>query len=142
MMSLIYNVGLVAGAFELIHPGYVRLLKDAKSICKHLVVALHEDPALERPNSKFHPVLSVEERTEILLSIRYVDEVRTYKTEDGLVALILDVHPDVRILGSDYTKKDVTGRMGIPIYYHVRHHNWSTTKLRRLIAQSMKGRML
>lgn len=141
MTTIRYKLGLVAGAFELIHPGYIYLLKDAKSICERLVVALHEDPALERPNSKFHPVLSVEERTEILLSIRYVDEVRTYKTEDGLVALILDVHPDVRILGKDYANKPVTGRMGIPIYLHVRNHDWSTTKLRRLISQSMKGRL-
>ena len=36
--------GIIAGAFDVIHPGYIRMFKDAKTHCNHLTVALHEDP--------------------------------------------------------------------------------------------------
>lgn len=133
-----YKTGLIAGAFELIHPGYIRVLADAKKICEHLVVALQIDPAVERPKTKWHPVIPVLEREEILLSIRYVDEVQRYETETDLVALLLWRKPDVRIVGSDYIGRTITGLMGIPVYYHHRNHNWSVTMLRRLICESTK----
>ena len=136
------KVGLVAGAFDLIHPGYIQLLKDAKRVCDWLIVALHEDPSLERPNQKFAPVFSREERADILMAIRYVDEVRYYRTEDELAGLILEIRPDIRILGDDYIgAAHVTGRINIPIYYHQRTSDWSNTRVRQLITKQMKGRM-
>ena len=39
--------GIIAGAFDVIHPGYVRMFKDAKRHCNHLTVALHLDPSIE-----------------------------------------------------------------------------------------------
>ena len=47
--------GIIAGAFDVIHPGYIRMFKDAKKHCNHLTVALHEDPSMARPN-KLPPV--------------------------------------------------------------------------------------
>ena len=42
--------GLVAGNFDVIHPGYVKLFEDAKSnACNYLIVALQGDPTIERP---------------------------------------------------------------------------------------------
>ena len=43
--------GVIAGAFDSIHPGYVRLVKEAKEHCNHLTVALHEDPSMARPHN-------------------------------------------------------------------------------------------
>ena len=57
-----------------------------------------------------------------------------YETESDLVKLIEDVHPDVRILGSDYINKKFTGdHLDIPVYYHERNHDWSTSDLRKRI---------
>ena len=61
--------GIVAGAFDLIHPGYVRMFKECKWYCNHLTVALHEDPSIARPN-KMKPVQSLKDREEILRSIK------------------------------------------------------------------------
>ena len=60
--------GILAGAFDLIHPGYVRMFKEAKLYCNHLTVALHDDPSVERKN-KLQPCQKVLERKEILDSI-------------------------------------------------------------------------
>ena len=64
------KIGLIAGNFDVIHPGYVRYFEDAKNHCKHLIIALHVDPTIERPE-KMKPILTKEERTEVLLSIKY-----------------------------------------------------------------------
>jgi len=132
------KVGLVTGAFDIIHPGYIRLFKDAKRVCDYLIVALQDDPSLERPKTKYKPIFSKEERFEILMSIRYVDEVRFYNTEDDLMLLLLEIKPDSRIMGTDHSGKVVTGRNAAPIYYHIRNHNWSETRVRKLLCEERK----
>lgn len=128
--------GLIAGSFELIHPGYIKLFKDAKRVCDYLVVALQDDPSIDRPKTKMKPIFSKEERMEILMAIRYVDEVRFYQTEGELTLLILDVKPDVRIVGSDYMGRNITGRGLTKLYYHMREHNWSVTKMLLLLKEN------
>ena len=126
--------GIVAGCFDLIHPGYVQMFKDAKTVCNHLIIALHEDPSHERPH-KHKPMQTTEEREIILKSIKYIDEIVYYKTEKELEKLLLEIKPNYRIIGSDYLEKDFTGKniKGIEVYYHKREHDWSYSKLRKKI---------
>ncbi len=134
--------GIIAGNFDVIHPGYIRFFNDAKdNACDYLIIALHVDPTIERPH-KAKPILSAEERTEVLLSLKTVDEVVYYNTEDELVQLLQDVRPGVRILGSDYQNKSFTGdSLSIPIYFHYRNHDWSTTRFKdEIAAQVLKQR--
>lgn len=130
--------GLIAGNFDVIHPGYVRFFKDAKqNACDWLIVALHVDPTIERPH-KAKPILTAHERTEILMALKWVDEVTYYNTEKELVQLLKAVRPNVRILGSDYSEKPYTGdTLGIPVYYHVRDHEWSTTRFKNKITEQV-----
>jgi len=125
--------GIVAGSFDIIHPGYIRMFKDAKKVCDYLIVALQDDPSIERPKTKFHPIFTREERLEILMSILYVDEVRYYETENDLVLLLLDIKPDIRIIGDDYADEHITAKGMIPLYYHHRETGWSVTKVRKMI---------
>jgi glycerol-3-phosphate cytidylyltransferase-like family protein len=68
------------------------------------------------------------------MSIKYIDEVVTYQTEDELLKLIEFYKPDVRILGDDYIGKRFTGdHIPMEIIYTTRSHNWSTTKIKDLI---------
>ena len=134
--------GVIAGNFDVIHPGYVRFFADAKAkACDYLIVALHVDPTIERPH-KAKPILSAEERTETLLALRHVDEVVYYNTEAELVDLLKAMRPDVRILGSDYENKSYTGDdLGIEVYFHHRNHDWSTTRFKNEItAQVLRQR--
>lgn len=128
--------GLIAGNFDVIHPGYIRYFKDAKENCDYLIVALHVDPTIERPQ-KYKPILNKEERTEILLAIKFIDEVVYYNTESELLELIGKIKPQIRILGSDYKDKKFTGdNLDIPVYFHKRDHKWSTTRFKDLIRKS------
>jgi glycerol-3-phosphate cytidylyltransferase len=124
------KVGLIAGAFDLIHPGYILMFEDAKTVCDHLIIALQTDPTLDRP-FKMKPVQSIEERRIILSGIKFVDEIKIYSTEQELYNLLKTTKIDVRILGSDYENVDYNGKdLNIPVHFHRRHHNWSTTNLK------------
>ena len=130
--------GIIAGYFVVILPGYVRFFRDAKeNACEWLIIALQGDPTIERPN-KARPVLSVEEREEILMELQSVDEVVHYNTEAQLIDVLKKAKPNVRILGSDYQGKSFTGDdLSIPVYYHERNHDWSTTKFKNDIAEQV-----
>ena len=134
--SLMFQNGIIAGSFDLIHPGYIKMFLEAKKICKHLSIALHEDPTLQR-DKKQKCILSTDEREEILLSIRYVDRVFRYKTEEDLYNLLNQNKFEVRILGDDYIDKQITGpNLSNNIHYINRSHGWSTTKLKKLIYEN------
>jgi glycerol-3-phosphate cytidylyltransferase len=130
--------GVIAGSFDVIHPGYIDMLKKAKLECDHLTIALHEQPNIER-NNKMLCVLTLQERKDILYSIRYVDDVVEYKTETELLTLLKINNFDVRILGDDYLNKDITGKdLCKKTTFVDRSHNWSTTKFKKLIYQNYK----
>ena len=131
--------GIIAGAFDLIHPGYVRMFKEAKEYCNHLTVALHEDPSFARPH-KLKPVQSVEDRKEILRAIKYVDDIVVYYAEETFLSYLKDY--EVRFLGSDYLDGSYTGKdIAIDVVFLNRNHDYSTTKLKEGIWSSMESHL-
>ena len=125
--------GFVASSFDLMHPGYILMFQDAKTVCDYLICGLHDDPTVDRP-TKNKPIQTLAERKLVLEAIRYVDEIVVYNTEVELYALLKRIKPDVRVLGTDYRGKSFTGDdLHIPIHWHDRNHNWSTTSLKRRI---------
>ena len=114
------------------------MLKEAKGQCDCLVIMLHTDPSKER-TAKLKPILTVDERKEMLLSIRYVDDVVRYTYEGQLLDLLKYGEFNVRFLGDDYINKPFTGdNLPIKIHYLNRDHGWSTTKYKTLVANSLK----
>lgn len=130
-----FKKGVIAGNFDIIHPGYVHMFRECSEMCDRFVVLLHTDPSIERPDTKLKPILSIEERIKTLLSIRYINDVHIYTYEKDLLELIKDTNPDVRFLGDDYKDRtNFTGsELDIPIHYVGREHGWSTTKFKKLI---------
>lgn len=130
-MSEVYKnwkIGLICGSFDVIHPGYIKMFMDAKTVCDKLLIALQSDPTVERPN-KEKPLQTPEERELILRSIRYIDDIVHYTTEAELYNILMTNVYDVRILGSDYKDKEYTGKdLNRPVYFHNRDHEYSTTK--------------
>jgi glycerol-3-phosphate cytidylyltransferase len=129
--------GVIAGNFDVLHPGYIAMFKEMKENCDCLIVLLHTDPSIERPH-KLRPILSSSERKEMLESLKYVDDVIRYTYEEQLLDLLKLGEFDIRFLGDDYINKPFTGdNLKIPIHYMNRDHGWSTTKFKRLIADSL-----
>lgn len=132
------TVGFLAGSFDVLHPGYIAMFSQAKYHCDKLIVGLHVDPTLENPTKLIKPVLSVEDRRNTLLALKYVDEVFVYHTEVELSKLIDEIKPNIRFLGDDYKSKIITCyREDVKIHFLDRSHGWSTTKFKNLIKKSL-----
>jgi len=130
--------GVIAGNFDAMHPGYIKMFNEMKQHCSVLVVLLQTDPTIERPN-KLKPILSTDERKDMLMSLEDVDDVIRYTYEEQLYDLLKMGEFDIRFLGDDYINKPFTGDdLKIPIHYLNRDHGWSTTKYKTLIANSLK----
>ena len=117
-----YKKGVLAGNFDVMHPGYIKMFKEAKEECDVLVVLLHTDPSIERPE-KLRPILSPAARKEMLESIKYIDDVLLYTYEAQLYDLLKVGEFDIRFLGSDYIGEPFTGDdLGIEIHFINRSH--------------------
>jgi len=130
--------GIIAGNFDVIHPGYIQMFNEMKKHVNEIHVLLHIDPSLNRPE-KIKPLLSVTERKMTLMSLKGITQVSSYNTEQELLQLIIDINPEIRFLGEDYINRtDYTG-YGLPpkIIFLKRDHGWSTTKFKNLIAGSI-----
>ena len=129
------KVGFTCSTFDLLHAGHVMMLREAKSVCDHLIVGLQVDPTIDRPQAKNKPVQSLVERYVQLKAIEYVNEIIPYQTEQDLED-ILQMYPiDVRILGVEYREKEFTGKdicrqRGIDLYFNKRDHRFSSSDLR------------
>lgn len=128
------EIGFTAGAFDLLHAGHVLMLQEAADACDYLIVGLHTDPTIDRPDAKNKPIQSVFERYVQLKALSVVDEIIPYDTEEDLLTLLSTHKIDIRIIGEDYVDKDFTGKeLPIPVYYNSRKHSLSTSELRKRI---------
>ena len=136
------RVGFVASSFDLLHAGHVQMLREAKEQCDYLICGLQTDPTLDRPE-KNSPVQTIVERYTQLKGVRYVDEIIPYATERDLEDILTMYHIDVRILGDEYKEKDFTGKdickkRGILLYFNKRDHRFSSSDLRKRVAERSK----
>ena len=129
--------GVICGNFDVIHPGYIKMFKECAENCDCLIVMLHSDPSIERPH-KLKPILSVEERKEMLLEFKSVCDVISYTYEGTLYSFLKEGEFNIRFLGDDYKNKPFTGDdLKIPIHFLNRDHGWSTTKFKNLISKTV-----
>jgi rfaE bifunctional protein nucleotidyltransferase chain/domain len=97
---------LANGCFDLIHVGHVRHLKGARALGDVLLVALNGDASVRRLKGRGRPVVTVEERAEILCALTPVDYVLIFE-EDTVDGLVERLRPHVHAKGTDYTKETV-----------------------------------
>jgi glycerol-3-phosphate cytidylyltransferase len=136
------KIGFTASAFDLLHAGHTLMLEEAKAQCDYLIVGLQTDPSQDRA-SKSKPAQTIVERYLQLRACKYVDEIIPYGTEQDLEDLLAGMHIDIRILGIEYRDKDFTGhdickKRDIEIYFNERDHRFSSSGLRKHIADSFK----
>lgn len=125
------KIGITASAFDLLHAGHVLMLKEAKSVCDHLIVALQVNPTLDRPD-KNKPIQSFYERWTQLSAVKYVDEIIPYESEKELMTILQNNNIGIRILGDEYRNKVFTGcNLEMEYYFNKRTHKYSSTELRK-----------
>lgn len=102
------KVGFANGCFDLIHPGHVRLLSEARGACDRLIVALNSDASVKRLKGPSRPLQNEMARATVMASMAPVDLVTVFD-EDTPLEMIQALRPDVLVKGSDYTVDQVVG---------------------------------
>jgi rfaE bifunctional protein nucleotidyltransferase chain/domain len=120
----------VNGSFDLLHTGHLDLLYYAKSLGTRLHVAIDTDERIREHKGNDRPVNPLRIRKEIMRSLKPVDIVSVFGSDEELINIIRSYSPDIMVKGSDWRGKQVIGSeyCGKVIFYE-RVNDESTTKI-------------
>jgi len=109
------TVGFTNGCFDLLHPGHLSLIRQARAACDRLVVGLNSDASVRRLKGPTRPVSNEASRAEVLSAIADIDAVAIFD-EDTPMRLIEAIKPDVLVKGADYTIEQIVGAEFVQSY--------------------------
>lgn len=101
-------IGFTNGCFDLLHPGHLSSLRQARAECDFLVVAINADASVRKLKGPSRPVQDERTRADILASLEMVDCVLVFDT-DTPMPLLEALRPDVLIKGGQYKLEEVVG---------------------------------
>ncbi len=97
------------GCFDILHRGHIECLRKARSFGDVLIVGLNSDSSVRKIKGERRPILSQNDRAEIVASLEMVDYVLTFD-EETPHRLIASLVPDVLVKGGDYRKDKIVGK--------------------------------
>lgn len=103
------------GCFDIIHPGHIHILSKAKSLGDILVVGLNSDLSVKKLKGDKRPLVSEDDRSRVLLSLRFVDYVIIFNELTPL-KVIKKIKPDFLVKGGDYNENDIVGSDFVKAY--------------------------
>jgi D-beta-D-heptose 7-phosphate kinase / D-beta-D-heptose 1-phosphate adenosyltransferase len=103
------RIGFTNGCFDILHPGHIKVLTEARAACDRLVVGLNSDASVARLKGEGRPIQNEQSRAVLLAALEAVDLVVVF-AEDTPLELIRHVRPTVLVKGGDYRRDDVVGR--------------------------------
>ena len=106
------RIVMTNGCFDLIHPGHVRYLQQAKALGDVLVVAVNDDDSVRRLKGESRPVNTLDDRMAVLGALGAVDYVVPF-SEDTPARLIKVLAPDVLVKGGDYAVEQIAGHESV-----------------------------
>tara|TARA_R110001583_G_C5358691_1_gene381325 strand:+ start:102 stop:506 length:405 start_codon:yes stop_codon:yes gene_type:complete len=117
------------GCFDILHRGHLELFEYAKSL-GYLYIGVDSDEKVRCDKGKNRPYNSLDDRIKMLESLRFVDEVRSFDSIEGLENLIKGIGPDVMVIGSDWRGKKVVGEEHVKeLRFFERIEGYSTTDI-------------
>lgn len=132
-----YKIGYTQGTFDMFHIGHLNLLRNAKNQCEYLIVGVNKDSLVEKYKGKT-PVISENERKEIISAIRYVDETILVDTLDK-IEILKSVKYDAIFIGDDWkgnerwkTTEEALNAIEIEVVFLEYTKGISSTELRKV----------
>lgn len=120
---------IVNGTFDILHRGHLEMLKFAKSQGSYLLVAIDSDRQVQELKGESRPINNQEDRKFALESLKYVDAVWIFDSQQELAHICKMFKPDLMVKGSDYQGKTITGSEYCNyIKFYPLVQNYSTSK--------------
>jgi rfaE bifunctional protein nucleotidyltransferase chain/domain len=122
------KIGWTNGTFRVIHWGHYKLFEYAKSMCDYLIVGIDSDKGvIERKGDLIH---TEDQRKEMLLGLRNVDEVIIFRSPNDLEEIIKTIKPDIMVIGDDYNEQNtIGGKYAKQLIFFQKIEGFSTTKI-------------
>ena len=121
------------GCYDILHIGHIRLFKYAKSIGDQLIVGIDSDQRVRELKGEGRPVNCQEHRKEMLLSLKYIDKVVIFNTEEELANHVKHCNANSIVVGSDYKNKRVIGSEYAQVEFFTKIDDVSSTRTIELI---------
>jgi D-beta-D-heptose 7-phosphate kinase/D-beta-D-heptose 1-phosphate adenosyltransferase len=119
----------VNGSFDVLHIGHIRLLAHAGSFGT-VRVGLDSDERIQQKKGTNRPVNNLQDRMDFISSIRFVDDVVSFGSDDELISRIREYKPDIMVIGDDYDYHSIIGVEYIPrVEFFQKIKNKSTTTI-------------
>lgn len=123
------------GCFDLLHPGHIELFKYARSLGDELIVGIDGDDRVRMSKGIGRPINNSDTRKLILESIRYIDRVVVFNSDEELTNLVKYCSPYIMVVGSDWEGKKIIGsEYAKEVNFFKRIQEFSTTKTIKSIA--------
>lgn len=127
-------IGFTNGCFDLIHPGHIKILREAKEKGDVLIVGLNSDVSVKKIKGERRPVLDQTSRQQVLEAISFVDYIVLFD-EDTPYNIIKELKPHYLVKGDDWKEDEIIGREFVRKVYRVKlQEGYSTSKIIEKIA--------
>ncbi|MBA4117795.1 MAG: bifunctional heptose 7-phosphate kinase/heptose 1-phosphate adenyltransferase [Candidatus Puniceispirillum sp.] len=103
-----FSIGFTNGCFDILHPGHISLLRQAKNHCDRLVLGLNSDASVKRLKGSARPINDETSRAQVLAALEDIDLIVIFD-QDTPLEIITYLRPDVLVKGADYTIENVVG---------------------------------
>ena len=117
----------VNGCFDVLHVGHIALLEYARSFGDKLVVGLDTDERVKSSKGKDRPINSLEKRMKLMSSLKCVDDVTFFGSDEELVKRIKESGANLIVVGNDYEGKRVIGSEILPVKFFVKLEGLSSS---------------
>ena len=135
------TLAMTNGCFDLVHIGHIRLLEFSKSLADELLVLINSDFAVSRLKGDGRPIITEEERAEVLRALECVDNVLIFQDEYDLERLYAHFRPDFLVKDKAYEGKQVTGSSyaGQVVFFEPTGH--STSEIIRRVKDGRRANL-
>jgi D-beta-D-heptose 7-phosphate kinase/D-beta-D-heptose 1-phosphate adenosyltransferase len=119
----------INGSFDILHYGHFKLIEYASRLGTYITIGIDSDTRIRSLKGNHRPYHTEQERKFNLFSIKNVNKVIVFNTEDELIWNIQNEKPDIMVIGSDYMDKPIIGREFVPEVKFFNRLNFSTTEI-------------